>query len=108
MRRLVGSAAILLFAFGGGVAPQAASSVVSRSVVPISGSQSYGGARSFTFTGVAVVEVTTPQAGAPSTVQTTVVALAEGVLPLPLVILHGVLATTTVTLATLAALGIGS
>ena len=33
---------------------------------------------------------------------------AEGVLPLPLVILHGALATTTVTLAILAALEIGS
>ena len=32
---------------------------------------------------------------------------AEGVLPLPLVILHGALATTTVVLATLAALGVG-
>lgn len=32
---------------------------------------------------------------------------AEGVLPLPLVILHGALAATTVVLATLAALGVG-
>jgi hypothetical protein len=44
--------------------------------------------------------------GQTSTIRTE--APAEGVLPLPLVILHGALATTTVTLATLAALGIGS
>ena len=43
--------------------------------------------------------------GRTNTVRTE--APAEGVLPLPLVILHGALAITTVVLATLAALGVG-
>jgi hypothetical protein len=44
--------------------------------------------------------------GRTTTVRTE--APAEGVLPLPLVILHGALATTTLVLVTLAALGVGS
>jgi len=72
---LGGDGGDLLFAFGGGVATQAAPSVAGRTIVPISGSQGYGGGGALTFTGVAVVDARTPLAGAPSTIQTTVTAV---------------------------------